>query len=113
MKTCKKHIKDPVVCYSDCAGCEMQRLTDERDKLKADNDALRNAYMSSGEREHALRIELASMRSDAERYRFLRGDATNSVRDFCIVKKFWDGTFPDRILVLDDADAEIDAEMHS
>lgn len=41
MKTCKKHIKDPVICYSDCAGCEMQRLTDERNQLKAENEALR------------------------------------------------------------------------
>jgi hypothetical protein len=34
MKTCKKHIKDPVVCYSNCAGCEMERLTLERDLFK-------------------------------------------------------------------------------
>jgi len=46
---------------------------------------------------------------DAERYRFLRDDAANSVRDFCIVKKFWGGTFSDQILVLGDADSEIDA----
>lgn len=41
MKTCKKHIKEPVVCYSNCAGCEMQRLTDERDKLKDENEVAR------------------------------------------------------------------------
>lgn len=44
MKTCKKHIKDPVICYSDCAGCEIQRLTDERNQLRSENQELRKGW---------------------------------------------------------------------
>ena len=55
--------------------------------------------------------EIQALRKDAERYRFLRQDISNNVQDFCIVKKRWSATFPDRILELDGADAEIDAAM--
>lgn len=58
-----------------------------------------------------LKAENEDLRKDAERYRFLRQDISNNVQDFCIVKKRWSATFPDRILELDGADAEIDAAM--
>lgn len=48
---------------------------------------------------------------DADRYQFLRRDVSHRVSDFCIVKKFWGGTMPDRILEGDDADLEIDGEL--
>lgn len=62
----------------------------ERNQLKAENEALRN---------------------NSDRYLFLRKEVSSRVQDFCIVKKYWGGTFPDRILVLDGADAEIDAAL--
>lgn len=34
MKTCKKHIAEPVFVYRECAGCELQALRDERDKAR-------------------------------------------------------------------------------
>lgn len=73
MKTCKKHIKDPVICYSDCAGCEMQRLTDERNKLKAENERL-TAMLAEWDRSPHGKVVLENMelRKDAERYRWLR-----------------------------------------
>lgn len=55
--------------------------------------------------------EREELRKDAERYRFLRQDISNNVQDFCIVKKRWSATFPDRILEMGGADAEIDAAM--
>jgi hypothetical protein len=42
MKTCKKHITDPVVVYRKCVGCELQALREECNKLKAETDELRN-----------------------------------------------------------------------
>lgn len=35
---------------------------EEIERLRAHNDALRNAYMEAGEREHNLRTELAALR---------------------------------------------------
>lgn len=34
MKTCKKHIAEPVFVYRECAGCELQALRDEREKAR-------------------------------------------------------------------------------
>ncbi|WP_300632655.1 hypothetical protein [Pseudomonas sp.] len=73
-------------------------------ELKAENETLIAAAQ-------ALRDEWRKDQADAQRYRFLRNEVSSRVQDYCIVKKFWGGTFPDRILVLDGADAEIDEAL--
>ena len=95
MKTCKKHIKDPVICYSDCAGCEIQRLTDERNQLKAENEALRDDL------EHARRQPLYSTRRAAERYQHLKATWGDGV----LLEMLTNNVLPA------DWDAEIDKDM--
>ncbi|MHA6234222.1 hypothetical protein [Pseudomonas fluorescens group sp. PF-69] len=46
-------------------------IVEQFNRLTAENEALANAYAATGEREHALRTEIAELRKDAERYRFL------------------------------------------
>lgn len=118
MKTCKKHIKDPVVCYSDCAGCEMQRLTFERDQFKTaysewmDKMAWARTWDSPLElgkhiadvtkgRVDALIAENEALRKNSDRYQHL--------------KATWhDGSLIDRLaanVLPEDWDAAVDADM--
>ena len=90
---------------------ELRSLCQARDDARKDRDQLKEEVERSTEREIMQLAEIEALRRDAERYRFLRQDISNNVQDFCIVKKRWSATFPDRILELDGADAEIDAAM--
>ena len=94
MKTCKKHIKDPVICYSDCAGCEMQRLTDERNQLKAEN-------ARSTEREIRQLAEIEALRKNSTRYLHLKANW----EDGLLLERLMGNVLPQ------DWDAEIDKDM--
>lgn len=118
-----QHGRDSAELRSLCQARDDARK--ERDSLKAEVKALRSkakefysqcekydaAIRSVVSERGALKAEIEALRKDAERYRFLRHDISNPVQDFCIIKKYWDGTFPDRILELDGADTEIDAAI--
>lgn len=45
MKTCKKHVEHPVSVYRQCVGCELQALSDERDRYATENQVLRKALI--------------------------------------------------------------------
>lgn len=61
MKVCKEHIANPVHVYRECAGCELKALREERDQARAECEALRK---------------------DAERYRWLRDEASPADVEF-------------------------------
>ena len=90
---------------------EVEGLRAQHGRDSAELRSLCQARDDARKERDQLKAEVESLRKDAERYRFLRQDISNNVQDFCIVKKRWSATFPDRILELDGADAEIDAAM--
>lgn len=113
MKTCKKHIKDPVICYSDCAGCEMQRLTDERNKLKAENERL-TAMLAEWDRSpHGkMVLKIMELRKSVERYRFLRDKQDLMTASFAVVDLDSGNCIEDMDwLSGDQLDARVDAAM--
>lgn len=111
-----QHGRDSAELRSLCQARDDARK--ERDQLKVEVERLNEEYdkawrhdLNDKNNVQVLAAEVEALRKDAERYRFLRQDISNNVQDFCIVKKRWSATFPDRILELDGADAEIDAAM--
>lgn len=95
-----------------------ERLRKDLQNLRTDKNQLlyalkqeEQSYLVLRAERDRLKTENEALRKNSDRYMFIRNEVSSRVADFCIVKKYWAGTFPDRILVLDGADVEIDAAM--
>lgn len=77
------------------------------DQLKAENESLRQQLAIPSD----VLADAEALRRDAERYRWLRGDASAGKVDFCIMRKHWREDALSEVLTLGEADQQIDAAM--
>lgn len=90
----------------------MQRLTDERNKLKAENETLQKSYAEAWEKARALQSECDEFAKDAERYRFLRDKQEFMTASFTVVDLDSGNCIEDMDwLSGDKLDARVDAAM--
>lgn len=64
MSVCQKHKDNPVKGYSPCAGCEVERLNNERETLAAENKRLRAANLDCVANFNQMRDELAALKGE-------------------------------------------------
>lgn len=95
----------------DILGPRCDQLKAENEQSRATSQYWKDEHLAANVVIDQLKAEIEALRKNSDRYLFLRNEVSSHVRDFCIVAKYWGGTFPDRILVLEGADAEIDAAM--
>lgn len=66
IKTCKQHAKEPVFIYAACAGCEIQRYRDEVKSLKTDADRYR--WMKANVRNGSFGTDTGWIDDDTEHW---------------------------------------------